>query len=269
VLSEESSLDKSSKSFHASASVSASAGWGWGKVKVSGSTSYATNSSREEFARNVSSAVSNHASRASANRSVEVSNASTRDSVSKEEVYITKEVSNPNLSRTLNFIFYQMNQEYITFLHLVDVSVGLLDANGDVTIVPLYDLQSLLDSAVRELKHNEVRERIIYELTHLRDFEGEIHSDFVVCDTIIDTAGQEKPDSLSYRLAPRYESAYSEASGRTFHVPGIIVAVNTVVLRTDGIFVDALMGNNSALADVNEQAEAARLWQMRYGTEKK
>jgi hypothetical protein len=250
--------------------VSASAGWGWGKAKASASSSYATNSSREEFARNVASAVNNHASQASANRSVEVSNASTRERVDEKEDFITKEVANPNLSRTLNFIFYQMNQEYITFLHLVDVSIGLLNADGDVMIVPLHDLQSLLDHAVVDTMHTRVREQIIFELTHIRDFEGEFHSDFVVCDGIEGTGkhGQEKPDSLSCRLAPKYMSRYSQAGGRTIHVPGIIAAVNTIVLRTDGIFVDALLGYNSALADIDEQADAARLWQMRYGTVK-
>jgi hypothetical protein len=268
VLSEESSLDKSSASFQASGSVSASASWGWGKAKATGSTSYGTSSSREDFARNVSSAVSTHASRASANRSVEINNTSTVETEDETRELSMREISNPNLSRTLNFIFYQMNQEYITFLHLVDVSVGVLDADGKATIVPLHDLQSLLDLAVKDDRQDEVRGRIKRVLDGIHDYQRKSHGQFVQVETPRADAGaaDNKPAPPVYRVAPRYLSAHRLATGQTIEVPGIIVAANSIVLRTDGVYVDALLGRNTALADVGEQAEAARLWHLREGT---
>ena len=42
-----------------------------------------------------------------------------------EETVIERELANINVGRTLNFAFRQMNQEFYSFLHLVDVRYRL------------------------------------------------------------------------------------------------------------------------------------------------
>ena len=117
-----------------------------------------------------------------------------------------------------------------------------------------------------EEEHKKVRKRIETELRNIRDYEGEIHSDFVVDEDVTDSGISKVGSGLpSYRLDHRFVSTYTGERGRDIHVPGIIVDVNSTVLRTNDVFVDSLLGQESALSDVSEQADAARLWQMRYG----
>jgi len=124
VMQEDSATDQQEKSFEYHAEAEANASWGWGSASVSGGVSGGTNATREEFAKNVSNATQKHASSASAKRDVQINTNSEVSAESGEETSITREIQNINVSRTLNFTFRQMNQEFVTLLHLVDVRVA-------------------------------------------------------------------------------------------------------------------------------------------------
>ena len=51
----------------------------------------------------------------------------------EEQTEIGREIENINVGRTLNFVFRQMNQEFITILHLVDVRVAYFNGDPDYT----------------------------------------------------------------------------------------------------------------------------------------
>jgi hypothetical protein len=86
--------------------------------------------------KNVSSALQKHAATASAKRDVQVNTSYEEKEETGEETSIEREIANVNLSRTLNFVFRQMNQEFISILHLVNVRVGFVhygfDPNGQL-----------------------------------------------------------------------------------------------------------------------------------------
>ena len=68
----------------------------------------------------------------------------------KEFCNNARQLENINLSRTLNFVFRQMNQAFISFVHLTDVRIGYFDGRRESRIeVPVSALDSLLDRVVK------------------------------------------------------------------------------------------------------------------------
>jgi hypothetical protein len=125
---ETSNTDACQETFEYHAEAEANASWGFGSAKVSGGVKGGTNAAREEFAKNVSNSVNKHAAKASAKRDIQINTSYEVKEETGEETSIEREIENINLSRSLNFVFRQMNQEFISPLHLVDVRVAFSTA---------------------------------------------------------------------------------------------------------------------------------------------
>lgn len=261
--------DQSQFSWHAEGQAEGS--WGWGTAKVSGGVAGSSNATRETFAKAVSSATSKHVAKASANRDVEVNTSSETRTEAGEETATERKIRNINLSRTLNFVFRQMNQEFVTLLHLVDVRVAF--HNGSASSyreVSLSQLDDLLDEFVSDGSdgsqdhHDLVRDLIVAELSSIVDHEDRLHS-FVENFQPRDADGT--PVGQSYLRARRdLVSGYTSATGADeIRVPGIILAAQTNVLRTDGVVVEALLGQGEALDEYSRglQREAVRTQRVR------
>ncbi|GEM_PF-1620218 len=243
---EQTSTESKEKSFEYHAEAEAKASWGWGSADVSGGVSGGTNSTREEFAKNVSSAVEKHAMTASAKREVQVETSYEVKTTEEEETSITREIKNINVGRTLNFVTRQMNQEFISILHLVDVRIAFFNGyNESKREVTLPELDSLLEEFVVEDRRTEVRQRIIDELSHIFDYRGD-HYAFVEERQLTAPDGTALASYL--RAKVEMTSTYrNEATGTSIIVPGIILAANSNVLRTEGVIVEALLGQGDAL----------------------
>ncbi|HEY0081008.1 MAG TPA: hypothetical protein VGB73_20555 [Pyrinomonadaceae bacterium] len=257
---EQSDKETYEKSRNYSVEAEAHASWGWGGASVSGSYSGASQSAREEFAKNVSSATSKHAATASAKRDVQIETSYQVKEEAGEETSIAREFQNINVSRTLNFVFRQMNQEFITVLHLVDVRVAFFNGFPESTReVALSQLDSLLEEFVVEAKRAEVKTRIVGELSNVFNYRDEAQS-FIEKRTL---AGVKPFDY--YRVKKDTFSTYKdEVTGTTIKVPGVILAANNYVLRTDGIIVEALLGQATSLDDYSSslQEQAIRAKQL-------
>src|SRR5690606_31574472 len=132
-----------------------------------------TNAAREESVKNVSNATEKHAARASAKREVEVNTSYEVTDKEGEELATERQVENINLSRTLNFVFRQMNQEFISFLHLTDVRIGFFNGEGaSRREVPIAGLDSLLDEVVQPAHRAAVRDVVLEQLSAVRDHAG-------------------------------------------------------------------------------------------------
>jgi Big-like domain-containing protein len=245
----------------------AEASWGFGSAEISGGVKGAASSSREEFAKNVSNTTQKHASKASAKRDVQINTSYERKQQAGEETSIERELENINVSRTLNFVFRQMNQEFITLLHLTDVRVAFWDGEPDAAVsirkeVSLPELQTLLDDFVKEPE--TVRQAIEDQLTSIIDYEGNFVDDFVEEMELKDRTGAPlQPRRKYWRVNPKKikeESEYTDETGNRFRVPGIILSANKYVMRTDGVIVEALLGQGDALDDYSHglQDEAIR-----------
>ncbi len=102
------------------------ANWGVGSASLTAGASGGTNGSREELSKNIATAVRTHAAKASAKREIDIRSSREVKTEAGEEHSTQTEIENINVSRTLNFTFRQMNQEFISLLHLVDVRIGYL-----------------------------------------------------------------------------------------------------------------------------------------------
>ncbi|MEU7899788.1 hypothetical protein AB0B45_43940 [Nonomuraea sp. NPDC049152] len=261
VQAEHATQDNTGRAFeyHAEARAEVSATWGWGKANasVSGGVKGSSNATREELAKNVSTAVAHNASRASSRRDVTVDTTLDMKQEESEEHAITRALENVNVSRTLNFVFRQMNQEFVTLLHLVDVRLaffnGFTESRNEV---PLPQLGKLLGLYIVEERREEVMAGIIAELRSIADHTGTPISDFV------EEVGAE--DTSPYlRVNPAITSTYRPgADAHAITVPGVIVSADSHVMRTDGIVVDTFLGRGNGLDEyssgLQQQAVRAR-----------
>lgn len=241
VQQEQSNKQGYSETFEYHVEAEAKASWGWGSAKVNAGVKGGTNSSREEFAKNISSSTQKHASKASAKRDVQINTSYEVTEQTGEETSIEREIENINLSRTLNFIFRQMNQEFITLLHLVDVRVaffnGFAESRREVT---LPELDSLLEEFVQENRHDDVRNAVFDALSNILDYKGDLHIDFIEERTI-------DQDKYTRVNTDKISVFRDEITGTEIPVPGIILSDQKNVLRTEGVIVEALLGQGDAL----------------------
>ncbi|MEU0213081.1 hypothetical protein [Streptomyces canus] len=222
----------------------ASGSWGFASAKVSGGVKGTSASQREQFSKNVSNAVNKHASKASAKRDVQVNTSHEVKEQSGEETSITRQLENINVGRTLNFVFRQMNQEHITILHLVDMRVAFWNGYGEsVQEVPLSGLNDLLDTYVKPDKKNSMRQMVLDQMSAIFDYEDKLVEPSMV-ETRQIGSGASAETYLRWR---KKTSTYRDETGNEITVPGVIVNVDKVVLRTEGVLVDALLGQGDAL----------------------
>jgi hypothetical protein len=242
VANEQSSRQTYERSFQYYAEAEAKASWGWGSAKVKGGLKGGSNSAREEFSKNTASATNKHSPKASAKRDVEINTSYEVRETEEQETSIEREIENINLSRTLNFVFRQMNQEFITVLSLVDVRVaffnGFQETRREFT---LPELDSLLEQYIVADKRNEVRREIKDELETILDVDGNLQTDFIEERVI----GQ----SARYlRVRTERTSQFKDPiTGTEIEVPGIILSATKNVMRTEGVIVEALLGVGDAL----------------------
>jgi hypothetical protein len=269
VNSEQSNQNNASKTFEyrAEAEAEGQATWGWGSAsaKVSGGVSGSSNSAREELTKNLTNAVSQNTARASSRREVQVDTSMDVKLEQGEEQAVERTLENVNVSRTLNFVFRQMNQEYVTVLHLVDVRVAFFNGHAESRDeVPLTELDRLLGDCLRSDLISRVRPGILAELQAITDHRGRPQPDFI---KTISLTGTDPSDGggveVDYpQVNHDFTSSYTGPDGVERTVPGIIVGTDQHVLRTDGITVDAFLGEGRALDDystgLQEQAVRAR-----------
>jgi hypothetical protein len=227
---------------------------------VSGGARVATTATREEFAKNVSNAVAHNASTASARREIHIDTSLDVQLEEGAEEAVERELENINVSRTLNFVFRQMNQEFHTVLHLDDVRVAYFDGSASSRDErPLTELDGLLDEHVLPEHRDTVRDAVLAELATIRDHRGETHPRFVHTVTV-DDPHNEVP--LTYRrVDPDYATEFRPDPDRpAIAVPGIIMTVDSHIMRTDGVVVDAFLGQGNGLDDysIGLQTQAVR-----------
>ena len=229
----------------------------WGFVKVQASASYrgGVSSAREQFARNMSNAVQKHSAKASSKRDIAIQESTEISVETGEEQGAERELQNVNVGRTLNFVFRQMNQEFYSFLTLVDVHLGFSDgAPGDVRIYTLAEIDRLLERHVREAHRPRVKELVLDTLSLIFDHAQEPRV-FWEERQVAPASGGE-PATTYYRIKTEMVSQYRDpATDTSFQLPGIIVGVSKNVLRTDGVIAEAVLGQGAALDEYSEQLQ--------------
>jgi hypothetical protein len=249
----------------------ASASWGWGNAEVQGSYKSDSNSAREDLRKAVASATQKHAAQRSSRRTVQVNAENQQTVTSGTTQSIQRTISNINVSRTLNFIFYQLNQEYISLLHLVDVRIGyvsaflsLLDSKTlfDYQEVTLTDVPTLIGTAIKPEHQAEVVGHIMEVLTNVVDYADVRHT---LTETVVPTdevTGAPVPEAQYFRFRRNLLGTWTDPNTTaSYAVPGVIIGATNVTMRTDGVLVDAALGQNAAIDDYNIGLQQAALAQ--------
>ncbi len=136
-----------------------------------------------------------------------------------------------------------MNQEYVSLLHLVDVRVAFFNGHAESRDeVPLGELRRLLEDCVLPERVDAVYENLLGQLRGITDHRGETRADFV--EVVRDG---DDPATAYARVNPDATSSYPSPDGRTLTVPGVIVGAEQHVLRTDGVVVEAFLGEGNGL----------------------
>lgn len=267
VSQEQTDKDSAAQSSAFKIGAKASASWGFGNASIDASYSGAANSAREEAVKNVSTATRKHALKASTNRSVTVNTETASTLTTTQDDSTIREIANINVARTLNYVFRQMNQEHIVLYHLTDARIGyyaedipldgdgkaLRDEHGNVVVetsyqeVTLPELSSLLGQVVQPGYAPKVRDAIVNALSCIPDHEDQLRS-LVEVTTPVDATGSPVASAAYLRVVRNLNSVYEDAySPFTIRVPGILLASDHIVQRTDGVFVEAVLGQGDAL----------------------
>lgn len=231
------------------ASASGGGSWGFFSASASGGASGQSKAAHDGFAKNVSTAASKHAAQASAKREVRIETSYEARSTTEDESSVVREIENVNVGRTLNFVFRQMNQEFISAIHIVDIRVAF--TNGvDYEEVELPQLVPFLTRLLKEkAKVEETYQAILKMYSEIPNWSKEkrtlIKEEFV-------PAGEKY---LTVEPGVTTISDYPERS-----VPGVVLRVDTNVLRTDGVIVESVLGKGQGLDPYSHglQVEAVR-----------
>lgn len=237
-------------SWHVEAEAEAS--FGFASAKVSGGAAGENASQREDMAKSVANSVKKHAQKASAKRDVHVDTSYERKEETGEETSIEREIENINVSRTLNFVFRQMNQEFLTLLHLVDAKIGYTSGlpgsyvEGSISQLDGFFKPILQNQAASDV----IKEGIIDHLCFVIDHKGAVvpfleRKTFDVPNPIAPERSL-KADYIRTR-SDMVSIYHNKASNLQKEVPGIIVSAQLNVMRTEGVFVEALLGQGDAL----------------------
>lgn len=251
-LNEEKS-DRLSTSSEVSAKVSveASGSWGFGRASASASMEGSSNSAREQFAKSVSNATSKHAAKASANRNVQIDTTTETTVTEEKESEIVREIENINVGRTLNFVFCQMNQEVISLLHLIDVRIGYTNGIQPLREAALYELPDLLERVLIDdpKERKNVQQRIENEIKKVRNHRGLEVENFVLP---VKDGGGDGRCTINRDFASEFIEPATKTSAR---VPGVIISSQSIVMRTEDVAVDSLVGQGSALDLYSEKLQ--------------
>ena len=232
------------------ASVQAGGSWGFGSASASAGASGSSNSAREEFAKSVANATSKHAAKASANRNVQIDTTTETTVTEEKESEIVREIENINVGRTLNFVFCQMNQEVISLLHLIDVRIGYTNGIDNLREVALYELPDLLERVLTggAKERKAVQQRIETEIRKIRNHRGAEVEDFIL--------PVKDGEDGRYAINRDFASEFIEPATKTAaKVPGIIISSQSIVMRTEDVAVDSLVGQGSALDLYSEKLQ--------------
>jgi hypothetical protein len=226
---------------------------------------------RQEFANSVARSGSEHADQVNTSRQQSVRSSSTATSETGTAETTLREISNTNLRRVLNFVFRELNQKYTTVVSLRDVRLAFYNGKADsAEIVPLAEMRGLLERNVVAAQREPVARAILRMVAECLDYEEEPQTMLQVGtrsggifewqDAALDDDGEidfeDSPLDGQYLWRIKHAPIGQSDDQGFAKVPGVVTQVQEVVLRTDTLVVEALLGQADALDPYATQLQA-------------
>ena len=236
---------------------SASVNFGVGSASVEGGASGSTASAREQLSKNASKTTSKHAERASSKRDISVTTEGEESTSEEFETIKERKLKNTNLSRTLNIVIRELNQEFTTYLSLVDITIAFANKGGVFDEYAIHEIDKMLERYVEPppegpvviqpgvpipIHRDVVKTKLLEQIRKVVDFEGQEH-DFL----------EEENDHFGgtyWRIKRRrsIDSRNPFYEGRDdIPVVGVVLNIDRNTIRTDALIIDSLLGHGVAL----------------------
>jgi hypothetical protein len=199
---------------------------------------------REESVKALNRTISKQTQKSVANRKIEVNTETTTTETSSSEDSTTRVLENLNKSRTLNFVFRQLNQELITVIYLDDVTFVFSNGYEEKKITCKIDglYQMLLEVLNTQADADTTYQEIINQLGNVYDYQNHKRSFIVKYDEEIHDFYAQTPGTswdvspgtpvpgmpatvssrINFKKNPDLESTYITPEGNQFTVRGII-----------------------------------------------
>ena len=215
--------------------------------------------SSQRWSNNLSQSASEHVSQVNNSRVQAVQSTSQTTTASGSATTTVRDIANTNLRRVLNFVFRELNQTYETYVVLRDIQVAFFNGNpGSLEIAPLPEIQRFLNKYIVPAHQEEVARYILSLCAQRIDVTNGLVNTLQVGerpdgkryqweDVQLNERGvldfDDNPTSGAYRW--RFKPGNLTADAR--RVDGLITDKSSVVLRTDNMVVEALLGQADAL----------------------
>ncbi len=239
-------------------------GGGTGSQTTSGGSTSADhistlNSVREQLNNTLQNAIDKTVSESSAHRQVEVNTTSTESYTEGNETTTIRQIENTNFSRTLNFVFRQMSQQYLSITYLHDVSFVFTNGHPDSKItVKLDGLEQLLLEVLENAEDvDNVLNDLLKDLCSVVDYEG-TKRQFAKCDTVelinCCNGNSEDPESVTVQhFLHKNPACVQTVNG--IAIKGVVLDVRERILPVEHVIVDALLGQGEALDCYNQRLQ--------------
>jgi hypothetical protein len=215
------------------------------------------NSGREEFARQVDDTTKEHTNEASASREMSVTSSSEVSEQTEDETVTERLIKNVNMRRTLNFVFRELNQEFITKTHLREVRLAYSDGMpGSYREVAISGMRGLLADVLAPEVIKDVSSAIL-DLIAITFDAGDNpvptleRVTMSTNGTSWNVAAATRQGSTfpppTERMFYRYKRGPLNQDGEKNKVEGVLLKERTIVMRTDSVAVEALLGQADAL----------------------
>jgi hypothetical protein len=218
-------------------------------------------SSSDQFSSAVSASLSEHASQANSRRETFISSGTMTAHKSGERSLSERRIHNPNLRRTLSFVFRELNQAYECCLVLRNLKVVF--GNGRPGSLDSAELSSLLEFLNTYVKREHAIKVLVdiietmamavdYSETSVTVLEMSLRDGQLGqwTDVQLDENGKlvfpsgTSAEHYVFRFKPR-ETLRTKLGDRT--VPGLVRRTEGVVMRTGSVIAEALLGEADAL----------------------
>jgi hypothetical protein len=213
----------------------------------------------QRWSNSVSQSAAEHAAQVNNSRRQAVEASSSTTTATGTTTTTVRELSNTNLRRVLNFVFRELNQTYETYVVLRDIKVAFYNGNpGSAEIVPLPELGRLVRQHVNPANQEEVARFILAMCAQRLDANGDLVTTLQVGANPAGIQYDWKPATLEadgdlvFNGDPlasdvRWRFRPGELSEDDRDVNGVIMNRSSIVLRTDNLVVEALLGQADAL----------------------
>jgi hypothetical protein len=223
--------------------------------EASGEVTVDTGTARHSYADTISTAVDKHVNKTSSHREVEINTTTTETVTSGMEQTTTREIENTNYSRVLNFVFRQLQQEYVTLTYLKNAKFAY--SNGYPETLEYVDIPQLEALVRRVIKPAHVKDALSRLLKSYCSVYNHADERFAFVERVEESFGDcafaEPGETTTFwrrvrGLVDRYD---------WIEVPGPILSLTVNVLPTASVIVEALLGQGEALDDYNKALQSA------------